>query len=111
MKQKGSKPLTRICENGPTRPSFMEVVIHICIKVWRNSGTNIGYTTTMKRISANTLQGQSPNSLSTKPLSGSGITALYHSNGVYMADHKECMADSAWCMMSAGFATLQKLWW
>ena len=35
--------------------------------------------------------------ISAKPLSGSGITGLYHSNAC-MADHKECMADSAWCM-------------
>ena len=43
----------------------------------------IGYTTPTQRFSAYTLQGRSPSSVSTKPLSGSGITGLYHSNVVY----------------------------
>ena len=45
--------------------------------------THIGYTTTTKRFSAYTLRGRSPSSVSAKPLSGSGITDLYHSNVVY----------------------------
>ena len=59
-----------------------------------NGSINIGYTITTKRFSAYTLRGRSPSSVSAKPLSGSGITGLYHSNAC-MADHKKCMADSA----------------
>ena len=44
---------------------------------------NIGYTTTTKRFSTYTLRGRSSSSVSAKPLSGSGITGLYHSNVVY----------------------------
>ncbi len=39
---------------------------------------NIGYTMTMKRFSEYTLRERSPSSVSTKPLSGSSITGLYH---------------------------------
>ena len=68
------------------------IILYLCAY----TDANIGYTTTTKRFSAYTLRGQSPSNVSAKPLSGSGITDLYHSNvatrSVWL---KECMTDSA----------------
>ena len=75
-------------------PDIRQFLLYFMLKIFFYRDTNIGYTTTTKRFSAYTLRGRSPSSVSAKPLSGSGITGLYHSN-VCMADHKKCMADSA----------------